>query len=310
MTKILGCWIVVIGLWQCSTPPDTTASFHIHGHRGCRGLYPENTIPAFLHATSLGVDALEMDVVITADHQILVSHEPFMIPEIMAYPDGRTSEAMGENIFTMTAEEAQQYRCGIRPHPRFPAQQLVPSNKPLLSEVVTQVKQACKNNRLAEPLYNIEIKTVYERNALNERVLGDLVFHPEPTEYVSHFLTHLATLDIRNNAVVQSFDPRILEAMHAQDPHIPLVYLSADSLLSAQEKLAELSFKPSGYSVHYPMIDQSLVAYCQAQGIQLLAWTVNEEADMQRLITMGVKEIITDYPDRALAVREKLLPHK
>jgi glycerophosphoryl diester phosphodiesterase len=98
--------------------------------------------------------------------------------------------------------------------------------------------------------------------------------------------------------------------MHAQDPHIPLVYLSADSLLSAQEKLAELSFKPSGYSVHYPMIDQSLVAYCQAQGIQLLAWTVNEEADMQRLITMGVKEIITDYPDRALAVREKLLPHK
>jgi glycerophosphoryl diester phosphodiesterase len=306
MIKALAGMIAVISLCRCGVAPTSTDLFHIHGHRGCRGLYPENTVPAFLHATTLGVDALEMDVVITADHQIMVSHEPFMIPEIMAYPDGHTSEAMGENMYTMTAQAAQQYRCGTRPHPRFPAQIQVLSHKPLLSEVVTAVRQQCSETKCTEPLYNIEIKTVYELNSSGERIHGDDVFHPAPEAYVSLFLADIAHLDIRKKMVIQSFDPRILEAMHAQDPEIPLVYLSEDSLKSAQEKLAELRFKPNGYSVYYPMIDQALVAYCQQQGIQLLAWTVNEESDMKRLVEWGVKDIITDYPDRALALRKSM----
>jgi glycerophosphoryl diester phosphodiesterase len=292
-------------LLQCQEPPMSATTFTIHGHRGCRGLYPENTIPAFLHATTIGVDALEMDVVITADHQILVSHEPFMIPEIMAYPDGHTTEEMGENIYTMSALESQQYRCGTRPHPRFPTQKLVPTHKPLLSEVVAAVRQKCWETPSDEPLYNIEIKTVYELNSTGERIHGDDVFHPAPVAYVSLFLASIAPLNIRDNMVIQSFDPRILEAMHSQDPEIPLVYLSEDSLKSPQYKLSELSFRPFGLSLHYPMIDTNVVRYCKEQGIALIAWTVNEKADIQRLVEMGVSEIITDYPDRAIEVRQE-----
>jgi glycerophosphoryl diester phosphodiesterase len=278
-------------------------TFKIHGHRGCRGLMPENTIPAFLHATTLGVDALEMDVVITADHQILVSHESFMIPEIMAYPDGHTTEEMGENIYTMSASESQQYRCGTRPHPRFPTQQPVLTHKPLLSEVVTAVRQKCSETQSDEPLYNIEIKTVYELNSEGERIHGDDVFHPAPEAYISLFLATIAPLNIRDNIVIQSFDPRILEAMHIQDPEIPLVYLSEDNLKSPEAKLSELSFRPYGFSVFCPMIDASVVQYCKEKEMVLFAWTVNETEDIHRLLDMGVSEIITDYPNRALEVR-------
>jgi glycerophosphoryl diester phosphodiesterase len=298
------CLLVL--LVQCETQPVNPALFHIHGHRGCRGLRPENTIPAFIHAMEWGVDALEMDVVITGDHHVLVSHEPEMLAVIMAYPDGRVAESMGENIFTMSTAEAQSYRCGTHPHPRFPEQICIPSFKPLLLEVVDSVRQYAHTASILEPLYNIELKTIYEQDSSGKWNIGDHKYHPDPENFVRIFLNEIAPLQIKNNLVIQSFDARILEAMHQQSPDIPLVYLSEDSLKSPEVKLRELSFKPHGYSIYYPMINTQVVDYCRLHGIQLLAWTVNEPHDIERLVLMGVSEIITDYPDRALAIRKRL----
>lgn len=289
-------------LVQCDSPPLNTPTFHIHGHRGCRGLRPENTIPAFVHAIEWNVDALEMDVVITGDSQVLVSHEPTMLPLIMAYPDGRP--AMDENIFTMSAAQAQTFLCGTQPHPRFPEQTLDKCYKPLLTEVVDTVRQLCAQRGQREPLYNIELKTVLERDSAGKTITGDDVYHPDPQTYTTLFLNGVRSLQLGDRMIVQSFDPRILEAMHRQAPEIPLVYLSEDSLKSPEAKLSELSFRPFGFSVYYPMIDASVVRYCREQGIALIAWTVNEKADIQRLVEMGVTEIITDYPDRAIEVRQ------
>jgi glycerophosphoryl diester phosphodiesterase len=250
-----------------------------------------------------------MDVVITKDQQIIVSHEPTMLPLIMAYPDGSRDDAMNDNIYNMTAKEAQTFLCGIFPHPRFPEQLQIKSYKPLLKETVDSVRQFCVTQQLKEPLYNIELKTIYEQNTIGQCIIGDDKFHPNPENYVQLFLKTIEQLDMLDKLVIQSFDPRILEAMHKQSPSLPLVYLSEDTLKSAEVKLSELSFTPNGYSVYYPMIDQSLIDYCARQHIQLLAWTVNDPGEIERLVKMGVKEIITDYPDRALVVREKLSKH-
>src|ERR1700754_3858617 len=114
-------------------------SFDKEGHRGCRGLMPENTIPAMMKALELGVTTLEMDAVITADNQVVLSHEPFFNHEITTKPDGKLVTAQEEkslNIYKMTYAQTQQYDVGLRPHPRFPQQQKLKATKPLLKEVI------------------------------------------------------------------------------------------------------------------------------------------------------------------------------
>jgi glycerophosphoryl diester phosphodiesterase len=108
--------------------------FDLQGHRGCRGLMPENTIPAMLKAIDLGVTTLEMDVVITKDNKVVVSHEPWMEKEITTKPDGSfintTVESMEFNIYKMNYDEVVKYDVGMKPHPRFPNQQKMKVVKP------------------------------------------------------------------------------------------------------------------------------------------------------------------------------------
>ncbi len=120
--------------------------FDIDGHRGCRGLMPENTIPAMLKAIDLGVNTLEMDVVITADDKVVVSHEPFFNHEITTLPSGKTFEEKDEkqyNIYRMTYDSVLKYDVGIKPHPRFPLQQKMNVQKPLLSVLIDSMEARC-----------------------------------------------------------------------------------------------------------------------------------------------------------------------
>src|SRR5436305_9759012 len=107
---------------------DMPSEFDIEGHRGCRGLLPENTIPAFLKALELGVSTLEMDVVITKDKQVLVSHDPFMSHEICRSPEGKyitAEEERSHNLYRINLAQISQYDCGMQPHPRFPEQKKI-----------------------------------------------------------------------------------------------------------------------------------------------------------------------------------------
>jgi glycerophosphoryl diester phosphodiesterase len=134
----------------CATnrQPTTLESinFDKQGHRGCRGLMPENTIPAMLKATALGVTTLETDVVITRDKQVVLSHEPFFNHEISTKPDGAPvteQEERSLNIYQMDYSQVRQFDVGLRPHPRFAQQQKLAAFKPLLAEMIDSVENYC-----------------------------------------------------------------------------------------------------------------------------------------------------------------------
>src|SRR6478609_10173263 len=141
--------VVAIALMSCSpkinpsyTPLQGATSFALEGHRGCRGLFPENTIPAFLNSVSMAITTLEMDVVITKDKKVVVSHDNYFSHEITTKPNGNTvtqAEEKSLNIYKMTYDEVKKYDVGLKPHPRFPQQQKIAAYKPLLLDVVDSI---------------------------------------------------------------------------------------------------------------------------------------------------------------------------
>ena len=119
----------------------------VQGHRGCRGLMPENTIPGMLYALELGVVTLEMDISITKDKQLILSHEPFFSEEITTKPDGSfvtEKEERNLNIYTMNYDSVVKYDVGLKPHPRFLKQQKIVVAKPLLADLFAAVKEKMK----------------------------------------------------------------------------------------------------------------------------------------------------------------------
>jgi glycerophosphoryl diester phosphodiesterase len=294
------CLLLVPLFLQCNTSMEYS-SFSIHGHRGCRGMWPENSLKAFETAVELGLEAIELDVVLTGDGDILVSHDPFMHHEICSHPDSSDvapEEEMSLNIFRISTTQAQTYWCGMRPHPRFPEQKQFACHKPTLIEAEHYVNELLtrKNKSSSDILWNIEIKSQPE---------WDTLYHPAPIDYVSMFLHQFTNLGIDDHCVIQSFDPRILEQLHIQAPNLRLVLLNEDSSKTAELKLRELSFKPFGYSPNFTLIDESVVTYCTANKIELIAWTVNEKKDLEKMQMLGVKHIITDYPELALKILRK-----
>ena len=144
-----------------SSPLDTEG-FDKQGHRGCRGLMPENTIPAMVNALNLGITTLEMDVVITKDKKVILSHEQWFGQEITTKPDGTfigNREERKFNIYWMTYEETKTFDVGMKPHPRFPQQQKMKATKPLLSDVIDSINKEMMTRRRPFPYYNIETKT-------------------------------------------------------------------------------------------------------------------------------------------------------
>ena len=262
----------------------------LQGHRGARGLLPENTIPGFLLALELGVNTLEMDVAINAQGHVIVSHEPWMSADICRHPDGRDvtrSEEKNLKIYEMSDAEVASYDCGSRGHPDFPRQQAIPVAKPLLVDVFKAVAPLSSEVR-----FNIEIKSRPER---------DDVFHPDVGTYAQLLYQTLVEHDVVERSTVQSFDPRALEATHKLDPEISTAWL-IDKSRDFEKNLAYLSFVPDIYSPNYKLVNKALIEHMHDKGIQVIPWTVNKESTMQELLTLGVDGLITDYPDLAAEV--------
>jgi len=261
------------------------------GHRGCRGLLPENTVPAFEKALDLGVMTLEMDVVISKDKKVIVSHEPWFSHEIALDPGGApisTNEERNHRIYEMTFEETQAYDVGMKPHPRFPEQRKLKVTKPLLSEVIAAAEVHSKRTSRALPYYNIETKSQTE---------GDGLFHPEPEEFVDLVVAVIKAAGVEGRTIIQSFDVRTLQVAKEKYPEIKLALLVENTQTPA-ENLEILGFTPDIYSPDYALVDKLLVSFAKKQGMKVIPWTVNEREEMDRLIGMGVDGIITDYPDR------------
>lgn len=261
----------------------------IQGHRGARSIYPENTIPAFIYALQQGVTTLEMDVVITKDSQVMLSHEPFMSHEICLDTLGNMITEANEktyNIFQLTYRQVQQYDCGVKKHPRFLEQKKMTVKKPLLRDVMDSVEKYIAANNLPKVQYNIETKTTVE---------GDGIFHPAPSTFVDVLLQEIISGKIQNRTTIQSFDIRTLQYLHQKMPAIKTVLL-VENTLSPQENIQLLGFTPTIYSPHFSLVNKSLTDYCQQQSMQLITWTVNDTATVQKLLSFPLQGIITDNP--------------
>jgi len=269
-----------------------TPKFDVQGHRGCRGLKPENTIPAFLTALDSGVTTLEMDVVITRDRQVVISHEPWMSSEICSDPEGNAisrKDSLKYSIYAMTYDQVRQFDCGTRGNERFPEQEKLPAYKPLLRDAIIAIENHIKNHTNYEVDYNIEIKS-------DKR--GDDKFHPKPEDFSALVYELINQYLPMNRVVIQSFDFRVLKHWHTKYPNVRLAAL-VENKRSLKANLAALGFTPSIYSPYYKFVTPEMVAECRALKMRLIPWTVNDEREMLSLKGMGVDGFITDYPDRA-----------
>jgi glycerophosphoryl diester phosphodiesterase len=266
--------------------------FDIEGHRGCRGLMPENTIPAMLKALDLGVTTLEMDVVITKDNKVVLSHEPWFETEITTLPDGsfiNPGEAMQYNIYKMNYDEVKTYDVGMKPHPRFPQQQKMKAIKPLLSDLLDSVLEYMKTRRRPFPNYNIEIKSL---------PAGDGRFHPAPAEFAELLMAVIKQKQVEDRVIIQSFDTRALKYVHEKYPAIKTSLLIEDSDENDLEgQLTKLGYTPEYYSPNQTLVDDGLVKQCHDKGMKIIPWTVNNKKQIRKLQKIGVDGIITDYPD-------------
>ncbi len=291
--------IVILGLAvmsSCNTSSNTAeqkplGEFDKQGHRGSRGLMPENTIPAMLRAIDEGVTTLEMDVVISKDSQVVVSHDPFFHQNITTTPAGKSlskKEAANHLLFTMNYDSIRKYDVGLKPHPDFQQQQKIAVHKPLLKDLVMEVEKyaAEKNNPVH---YNIEIKSKAE---------GDGVAHPPIPAFTELVIKTLQELGTLNKTIIQSFDIRPLQYLHQNYPDVQtsLLILGTDKR-TLDEQLNELGFVPAFYSPHYNLVSAELLKQCHQKNIRVVPWTVNNKKEIEHLKSLGVDGIITDYPN-------------
>lgn len=289
--------LILLFLTGCNLP-QMNNNLDIQGHRGCRGLYPENTIEGFKKALDLGVRTLEMDVVISKDNQVVISHEPFFNHEISTSPDGDTIQEIDEkkhNIYQLTYEEIADYDVGLAPHPRFPNQSKIKATKPLLSAMFESI-ESYKKDLGREVYYNIEIKRVEE---------NDGIYHPPSQEFVDLVLKTIKASGCDNRVSVQCFNHETLAHVHSSYPDQQTVMLIADTI-TPQKHLDKLGFTPTIYSPYYELVDKELIAFCSQKNMKVIPWTVNTPEETTRLIKLEVDGIISDYPDMTIEVWEGL----
>jgi len=297
--KVIFSFLVVLIVIACSNMKNVqhpssggVAAFDKQGHRGCRGLMPENTIPAMKTALDLGVTTLEMDIVFTKDKQAVLSHEPFFNHEIATKPDGSfvtEAEERSLNIYGMNYEEVKKYDVGLKPHPRFKQQQKLRIYKPLLSDLLDSVQQYMMASKRAMPYFNIETKS---------DPATDNFYHPSPEEFVEELMKVIYWKKVEDRVIIQSFDFRTLRYLHKKYPLIKTAALIEDfDERGMKDQLKSLGFIPTVYSPEHKLVTDELIKKCHDEGIKIIPWTVNDKDTIERLKKMGVDGIITDYPN-------------
>lgn len=282
--------LLLLSLSSFGQPP--VPRFDVQGHRGARGLKPENTIPAFITALDSGATTLELDVVITKDSQIVVSHEPWMAAGICLDPEGNAITKKQEtkfNIYQMLYEEVKKFDCGSKGNEHFPMQDKLKTSKPLLTDVINAVEDHIKSYTRYEVDYNIEIKSDAD---------GDGKFHPAPEEFSNRVFDLVNQYLPMERVVIQSFDFRVLKYWHEKYPHVRLAAL-VENLKSIDENIRTLGFRPSVYSPEYKLLSKGEVRRIHDLGMRVIPWTVNDVKEMEELKQWGVDGVITDYPNRA-----------
>jgi glycerophosphoryl diester phosphodiesterase len=291
-------------------------AFDLQGHRGARGLAPENTLAAFATALKIGVTTLETDLAVTRDGAVVLSHDRSLNPDIVRGPDGAWLAAPGPAIHSFTLAELRRFDVGrLRPGTKY-AQQFegqTPADGariPTLAELFELVRAAGKSTR-----FNIETKLSPERP-------GET---PDPETFARLVIEAVRAAKAASRTTIQSFDWRTLRIAQRLAPEVETVCLTSAAML--RDKVDAEGRRPSPWlagldlldyagsiprlaaaagcrtwSPRFTEVSSTAVAEAHALGLKVVVWTVNAEADMARAIDMGVDGLITDYPDRARVV--------
>lgn len=264
----------------------------IYGHRGARGLYPENTLFGFKKCLDNNIKGFELDVVISKDGQLIVSHEPWMNYKYCSHPKGIPITKKNQktfNLFHLTKAQIQKFDCGSKFNPDFPHQTLKSCYKPTLKEVFKQFTLSKIENLSIQ----IELKSFKEWYG---------IFQPYPKEYAEIVFAFLDKLNFNNhsklnhNLLIKSFDEKLLNLLHKKMPHLNIGYL-IDNQKSIKNNLDLLNFKPAYYNLEQSRITKGIVDELKERSIKIVPWTVNSIKNAARLEKMGITAIITDYPN-------------
>jgi len=316
MTRHVAAWCSAALLAACATP------FDLEGHRGTRGLRPENTLPAFAKALEIGVDTLELDTNVTRDDVVVVMHDTRLNPDVARGPDGQWLAARGPAVHELTYAELSRYDVGrLKPGTRyaagFPDQVAVDgTHAPRLADVFALVRAA--GDRKVR--FNIETKI---------SPLAPLEA-PPPEEFARRLVREIRDGGMARRSTIQSFDWRTLAVVQRIAPDIPTVYLSSqqkwgDSICTGEAKgtpaidpaacgdspwTAGVQLRREGsvprmvkaaggriWSPYYKDVDAAKLKEAHDLGISVVVWTVNDPAEMKRMVEMGVDGLITDRPD-------------
>ncbi|MGQ0655870.1 MAG: glycerophosphodiester phosphodiesterase [Betaproteobacteria bacterium] len=259
----------------------------IQGHRGARGHLPENTLPAFEYAARLGVDTLEMDVGVTRDGVVVVHHDRRLNPDVARGPDGQWVAAPAATIFSLSFSELQAFDVGrLRPGSEYAAR--FPHQKPLDTTRVPRLSEILK----FKTRFNIETKI--DAKAPDETLL------PEP--FARALIAEIRKAGVEKRTTIQSFDFRTLKVVEREAPEIETVYLTMGK---TSDPAAVKAAGARNWSPDYRDLDAAKVEAARAAGLRIIPWTVNEPADIERVIALGVDGIISDYPDRVIERRRK-----
>lgn len=308
--------IVPIALLACAVwlaGPAAANAFDLQGHRGARGLAPENTLAAFRAALALGVSTLETDLAITKDNVVVISHDPLLNPDLVRGADGKWIASPGPPIRTLTLAELKQYDIGrLNPTSRyaqqFPEQKPVDGERfPTLAEFFAMVGPDVR--------FNIEIKTDPTKPELTA----------DPATFAQLAIDAIRAANAQTRTTLQSFDWRALLEVRRLAPDIPTSCLTIES--SGMDTMGRAGAQPSpwlagfdlaayggsvprlaqqaGCSVWSPFwrnVTAENIKEAQGLGLKVIPWTVNVPGEMARLIDLGVDGLISDYPDRAKLV--------
>ena len=285
-------------------------AFDLEGHRGTRGLAPENTLAAFQRALAIGVTTLETDMGVTRDGVLVISHDPYLNPDLVRGPDGAWLAGKGPPIHSLTLAELKRFELGrINPAStyarQFPEQQPVDGQRfPTLAEVFALGSANAVR-------FNIETKVTPTSGS-------DTV---DPAAFAQLVVAAIRGAGYSQRVTVQSFDWRALVEVRKLDPQIPTACLTIESpndntvqrdAAAPSPWMAGLDLKKYGgslpqlakaagcgtWSMFWRNLTPDAVAEAHGLGLLVLPWTVNDPADMARLIDWKVDGIITDYPDR------------
>ena len=259
-----------------SSPIMGQSEYKIFGHRGCRGIYPENTIEGFKKAIEFGVDGIELDVVVNKNQELVISHESY-IDTSYCLTNKIDNESL--NIYKMNISEIQDIDCGSKFVKEFPNQLKVKEKKPTYKEFKKELI-----DYQGDILF--EIKCDYD--LVNE-------YFPDYEKYAKIIFEETIFSRHFDNIYFMSFDYRILNELFKIMPNSKYIYLSSNKEFEKQMKL--LNFEPFGVGIDFNIISQKIIDLVHNKKQVIYGWTINDEENSKSLTSMGLDGVITDYPN-------------